>query len=212
MGFEFYIPILFVAIISRHQLSQKAVLAIAAILLLISVVASQQLLSHDDRIFGGYLDLIRALTGLGLGFVAWKLFETGRFGSFRRCNNLVFLLIVLGFFVLVIASAKIAILGIFLPVLNLAAMFVGAKAKTFFSSRLFQWGGKLSFGIYMLHAPVLYSFTAIFGLEKLDGSIPLKAAIIVTSVVLAQILHLLVEQPGMRIGAGGRWRHRVAQT
>lgn len=201
MGYEFYIPILFVALIGKCRISLPVVYVCAGLFFVSSAIASQQLLSNDDRLLGGYLDSVRAVSGLGLGFAAWKLFEATGGGTFSRKNNVIFLLIVSMFFVLVIASAEVSGLGVLLPLLNVSAMFVGASAKTLFSSRPLQWLGRLSFGIYMVHVPILYCFVAVFGSSSLDGNIVLKLAMIVTSFVLAQILYLLVERPGIYIGA-----------
>lgn len=203
MGFEFYLPILFVPLFSGRKLGKPVILASMLMLFAVASIASYQLLSGETQYFGQLLDFTRAISGLGLGFVAWRMHESGMLKGLPRGNGFVFILIVLSFFVLVITSVRVPAVGLLLPLLILAAIFVGAHAKTFFSSRLMQWSGKLSFGIYMVHIPVLLAFTEYFGSDRLDGNVGLKGSMIVVSVGLATALHYLVERPGMRIGSKG---------
>ena len=203
MGFEFYLPIIFVALFSRRALSKPVIAGITAVLFIVACAASYQMLSQSTLYFGPFLDFARAIAGLGLGFMAWRIYEKGVFVGFSRWNGPIFILIIVGFFGLVLGSVRFPLLGFLLPLLLLAAIFVGARSHTFFSSWLFQWAGRLSFGIYMVHIPVLLVFIRVVGPAALDGSIVLKSAMIVVSVMVALALHLLIERPGMWIGRSG---------
>ncbi|UTH48462.1 acyltransferase [Loktanella salsilacus] len=203
MGFEFYLPIIFVALFSRRGLSTPVVAGVTAILFVIATAASYEMLARNTLFFGPFLDFARAIAGLGLGFMAWKIYERGVFVGFPRWNGPIFILIILSFFGLVMGSVRFPLLGFFLPLLLLAAMFFGSRSHTFFSSWLFQWAGRLSFGVYMVHIPVLLVFTRVVGPVTLDGSIIFKGAMIVVSVVVALALHILIERPAMRIGRDG---------
>ena len=58
--------------------------------------------------------------------------------------------------------------------------------------------GEISFGIYLLHGFVLWSLFTAFGRLALPLIFPLAA---VVTVPIAALAHLLVERPGIRIGA-----------
>ena len=49
----------------------------------------------------------------------------------------------------------------------------------------------------MVHVPMLQAFEAIWGVEGVNGNVMLKALMCLSSVVLAYILHRLVELPFM---------------
>ena len=69
--------------------------------------------------------------------------------------------------------------------------------------------GEISFGTYLLHGVVVWSLFTGFGRLPLVLAFPLAA---VATVVLASFAHLLIERPGIRIGAtlAKKWTHRSA--
>lgn len=104
-------------------------------------------------------------------------------------------LLLLGVCILLMLFAKAAppLAALFLPVAA-ATVVVGARGRTFLSTRLFQAFGRWSYGIYLVHVPVL--LTTIFLVGTADG-LAVKAFMIVATLVLSGLLYRFVEVPLM---------------
>ena len=201
MSFEYFVPIMLVALFSVRMLSRSMVFVFSLIFFILASWSSHQTLSPPEtRYFGTFLDYARAISGLGLGFCAWKIFESGTVRGLPKWNGTLFILIISGFFAVALMSVSIPFLGFLMPSIIVAAMFVGANVRTFFSSQLFQWAGRLSFGVYMVHSPVLVAFVGYFGEAAMKGNVALKCCAIFVSFALAFVLHIFIENWGMKIG------------
>jgi len=200
MGFEFYLPILFVAVLPFVPRSGAVPLLLFGGFL---VAMSLTLMAYtlDIPIAGtAEFNWLRATTGLGLGFWLWMVVaDRANLGDIRF-KGLTYLGLSAAFLLSIILAPKIPIIGLFIPVVIVAALIIGMRTKTVLSWWPLYWLGRLSFGVYMVHIPVLLLFSAAFGAEALDGNLVLKSGMIVFSLFAAFLLHVFVELPGMRLG------------
>lgn len=199
LGFEFYGPILFVALLALKRPTRRQTLALGAALFVLSAIALQQTLTRQDSVFGPYLDYVRAFSGLGLGFILSLLFQDSCRPLSDLTNRIVFPLTIGAFFIVTILSAVVPMLAWTMPIVLILAMATGMGSRTLFASRLFRFLGSLSFGIYMVHIPILFLFLRLFGEEAQSGNLALKAAMIGCCFVAAYVLHWLVERPGLTL-------------
>jgi len=201
MTFEFYLPIVLVAALVWGGTPGPR-LSVAAILLLVPLLGWLTWL-----IFSGALDPLthwlewaRAAAGLTLGFACWTWLAARRKDTVAQGDwpAWLFPLCCAAFCLVVLLGARLPVLGLSLPLVMVATLLVGTRSRSVFSTWPAQWLGRLSFGVYMVHWPVLLAAQARFGDAALQGNVALKGAMIALVLVLALALHLLVERPAMR--------------
>ncbi|MEO5705583.1 MAG: acyltransferase [Alteraurantiacibacter sp.] len=199
MTFELYLPIMLVAALALLGPPGTRASA-AAIALLVAVLVWLTWLMFTGRVYPlePWIEWARAVAGLSLGFACW-LWWSAREQSARADHPFWgFPLCCLAFCLLVLFGTRVPLLALPLPLVIVATLFVGTRSHSVFSSWPARWLGRLSFGVYMAHWPVLLAFQARFGLSGLEGNVLLKGAMIAATLALALALHLLVEKPAMR--------------
>jgi peptidoglycan/LPS O-acetylase OafA/YrhL len=90
-------------------------------------------------------------------------------------------------------AAKWSWLAVLLPFFGAAAILSAAHRRALFSREPFQFLGKVSFAVYMVHVPLI-------ALVDPGHSIPLKALVVAVSIAAGYALHRWLEMPGMRLG------------
>jgi len=203
-GFEFYGPIVFVALLSLKLPNRWQAIALGAGLFVCSTLALQQTLTGQQSLFGPYLDYMRALSGLGLGFILWLVFQDDWRPLPETISRVVFPFSILLFFVVTIGSAAVPLLAWTMSFVLILAMATGMGSRTVFSSKPFRFFGRLSFGIYMVHVPVMLVFLWVFGPAAQSGNVVLKLAMVVCTCIAAYGLHWFVERPGIALMNLGR--------
>lgn len=199
LGFEFYGPFLFVALLSWKTPDRRVAMVLAVLCVIIALPALHQTLTRQQTIFGPYLDYARAFSGLGLGFALWLVLCDGQIALPANISRIVFPVTIALFFIITLASTVAPATAYAMPAVFVAAMITGMGSRTFFSWGPFRWLGRLSFGIYMVHVPVLFTFLAVLGPDRLDGSVAVKGLMILTACLVAWILHDIAERPGLQI-------------
>ncbi len=199
MTFELYLPIALVAALAwlGRPGPQASGVAIA---LLGAVLAGLAWLMFTGRVYPlePWIEWARAGAGLTLGFACW-VWWSGREQPARADHPFwVFPLCCLVFGLLILFGTRVPLLALPLPLVIVVALLVGTRSNSVFSSWPAQWLGRLSFGVYMVHWPVLLAFQTRFGDAGLEGNVILKGAMIGLTLALALALHLLVEKPAMR--------------
>lgn len=133
----------------------------------------------DGEVLGG----LRAACGLIAGACLTRA------GSLRLPIVLPFAGIVATMFL----AAQWSWLAALLPFLSAAAILSAAHRRALFSREPFQFLGKVSFAVYMVHAPMI-------ALVDPGHSIPLKVLVVALSIAAGYALHRWVEMPGMGLG------------
>lgn len=221
MGFEFYLPILFWALFGvllprlvPHRVSGPSrfwprlwprLWPLLGVILLLppEALLLREVLTGQD---GALQHATRAVCGLGLGFCIWRLHEDRLSPLPLRWPGVWFLLTVLLFPLLVLVTPRLPALGLLMAPLLSVLMLLGARSRTVLSSAPVQWLGRLSFGIYMVHVPMLLLFERVFGRAALAGDVALKGLLCLSAILAAWLLHRLVERPAMRLGRRGPQR------
>jgi peptidoglycan/LPS O-acetylase OafA/YrhL len=202
MGFEFYVPIVLVALIPWSKVGLGMAIAgftsALVIYSIISFVLAQELQYSTYESFERHA---RAVTGLLLGFFLWRCLETSKRKPAPGPASTIFLFLAFLFFVLMISSGVYPILASAFPLLFVLTMVFGTVSRGLFSTPAFHLLGRLSFGVYMVHMPVLYAYIYFFGEGRIDGNVLLKASMVFSSFVIAFIFHTAVERPGVRFGS-----------
>ncbi len=192
--FEFIIPgIILICASTLIKIPPKCLVVLFAISVTLSVYATFSLSSGSD------LRGLRASSSLFTGalfFLVWSNFNLGFSIHSSKMTVAVF------FFSLVI----MAISGLspwftlmFIP-LSILTIGIGTKAKGLFSLWPFQYLGKISFSVYLLHEPVLTAFQITIGDAALEGNISLKLLMVTLTLFLATISYYVVELPFINLG------------
>jgi peptidoglycan/LPS O-acetylase OafA/YrhL len=69
----------------------------------------------------------------------------------------------------------------------------------------FSYLGRLSFGLYLCHPPIVYMLKPVYGFfyQQMSDGFAFLSAVIVTLIVLvpvARMMNFLIEEPGIRLG------------
>lgn len=187
--FELYLPAVAAIAFGMFQgRTGQAVLAVALILGSIVLVVLA---------YGQDLPLFRAISGLSAGFALYAMREV--FPARPQPA------IVLGLFlltpVLMIAAHHLPPLAVlFLPLCCLLVL-MGSHTETVLSSAPVQALGKWSYGIYLLHIPMLMAGERLFSQQAMSGLVP-KIGLVTLTIVFAAIAHELIEKPFFRRRSG----------
>lgn len=195
---EFYLPIAAVALAS-------VVARLRPLRLALLVLALAGLAWADVQVAqGGHLYFLRGMLGLAAGCCLYNAFPP-RPGTAPR-PALTYALLVMAFAVMGLAS-EAPLAAIALPPIAAALVWSGAWQTTpLLNSRPAQYLGAVSYTLYMVHIPVLFTLRAAFG-SAIDGNPLAKVVALGLSLGLAALLTRFVELPAMRLGR--RWADRA---
>jgi peptidoglycan/LPS O-acetylase OafA/YrhL len=144
-------------------------------------------------------ELLRSVAGLSAGFLACLLFPAPAGEELRPASPIIPGLLLLATGLIMVFGRKFSLLGYAFPVTASFAIVGCLRTKTFLSGRICQFLGSRSYSIYMIHWPVLLFFSAHFGPDVLKGDLGLKLAIVISSLILADLTHRYVELPFLRL-------------
>lgn len=145
------------------------------------------------------IEVLRSVAGLSAGFLLCLLFPAPAGDTPRPASPLVPGLLLLTVGLIMVFGRKFSLIGHAFPVAASFAIVGCLRTKTFLSGRMCQFLGARSYAIYMIHWPVLLFYGAHFGPDELKGNIGLKLAIIISSLLLADLAHRHVELPFLRL-------------
>lgn len=183
--FEIFIPA--VALLSWPILERFSVVLLCACMFL-GGVAGILLVSGVD------LPWLRSTAGIGGGFA---LFHVHTRYPVKRPLSAVPLALFGTCLIIMLLSGKIPILAALFVPASIITIWAGSNAETILSSRPLQIIGAWSYGIYLIHIPVLSTFTAILGEHSLKSNITIKALMIVITFIIAGLGHRFFEKPLM---------------
>jgi len=143
---------------------------------------------------GHSLPHARAFFSLGLGFLL--NFTTSDWGEESKIPTLY--LSFIGCLFILIFGRSIPLLSVALPALSVISIVHGRAGVTLFSSKLILALGQWSYGIYLIHIPVLLAFEKLVGTQP-SRHIGAKALMVIATIALAGIAHNLVEQPAIHL-------------
>jgi peptidoglycan/LPS O-acetylase OafA/YrhL len=185
--FEAWLPLIAVAVATAlPRMGRRMQIAALAIALAVQAGATLSLTQGADH------QLWRSASGLVAGALLQQLYVpgSGKVWTASAC---------FAGGVLVMALAGILPwLGVLFPLCAAGAIWFGAEAKGLFSTAPLQALGRWSFSIYLLHIPVLALTERLIG--GVDGSIALKAAIVLAVLILSAICYRWIESPIMALG------------
>lgn len=93
----------------------------------------------------------------------------------------------------------VGIIPVLAAALILFAVIALPGVARFFSVSLLRWLGRVSFGLYLVHVPLLYTLVAV-AYVRLDWSITMLAtAYVLGAFVLAHLLTILIDEPTLRL-------------
>lgn len=157
------------------------------------IVSAMMFVSGTD------LPLLRAASGLGLGF-SLAIIQSPI--SHLKIDGSVTVILVTAIMLIMLFGFKWHyIVMLFHPIASLTIL-VGMQAKSIFSSKPFQLLGQWSYSIYLLHIPVLSLVIVCVGDDLLKGSIVIKGACVLITLVCSAGMYTFVEKPVMRLASG----------
>lgn len=186
---EMYVPLaalLGLPLLERRNL--PTLLALLAGLLVFGGVLCLMLVQGRDE------PAIRGIFGILTGFV---LFQIHSVVGNQPARPMLFLLVVLLLLGVMAVTGVVPALSILFYPLSCAAVLLGVNTRTLLSSLPFQLLGLWSYGIYLLHIPVLVAAQRLLGQDGVDGNIIAKLGMVLTTVGLAALLYRFVEKPLM---------------
>jgi peptidoglycan/LPS O-acetylase OafA/YrhL len=145
------------------------------------------------------VDLLRSFAGLSAGFLLCMLFPAPAVEPEQSSQPLIPGLLLLAVILIMVLGRKFGLMVYAFPVTAGFAIVGFLRTKTFLSGRVCQFLGARSYALYMIHWPVLLFFSAYFGPDEMKGNVVLKLAIILSSLLLADLTHRYVELPCLRL-------------
>lgn len=183
--FELVVPA--VAVIALPFIARRPA-SVLAVCLGLGIVAAVSLAQGHDWPW------LRATAGIGAGFALCHLRE--RFTLPAHRTGLALAAFV-GCIAIMAVGHRLPVLAALFPLVAAVTVVAGAEASSWLSTRPFQALGAWSYGIYLIHIPVLITVTAALGPEAVDGNLPIKSGMIVATLILSGLLHRFVERPLM---------------
>lgn len=190
MQLELYVPLVFF-IYKRLQGAAFFCMAGFFTALLLQVWTTHQMSIGVDY------PVLRAIGGLSLGFFLYKLKSQYQSAQLKIPKFSV-PVITAGYLFTILLSGFFSHLSLVLPLISIAIIVTGVSSHTFLSTGIFRLMGDLSYPIYMIHAPAL--IFALSVVPSIDGSAPLKLALIAFVWVVSYGAMHLIERPGMALG------------
>lgn len=187
--FELVVPAVGLAMWSVFM--RRPVIVFSGAMIVGAAAAYLLVLGHD-------IPWLRATSGIWGGFALFELRH--RVPSFKHPGFVALVLLTACILVMLFAKTLPALAMLFLPVAAMTVA-VGARGRTVLSTQPFQAVGRWSYGIYLVHVPVL--LTAALLLGTADG-VATKLGMAVVTIMLAGLLYRFIEVPlmGRRRPAG----------
>jgi peptidoglycan/LPS O-acetylase OafA/YrhL len=171
-----------------------------ALLLLMWALAGFACSEHvSDKPY--FIDILRSFAGLSSGFLLCMLFPVSTVESASPAPAFLPKLLLFAAGLIMVIGGKYGVVVYAFPALAGFAIVGFLHTKTFLSGSVCQFLGARSYALYMMHWPVLLFFSSFFGASALKGNVGMKLAIIVSSLVLAELTHRYVELPFLRLRA-----------
>jgi peptidoglycan/LPS O-acetylase OafA/YrhL len=145
------------------------------------------------------VDLLRSFAGLSAGFLLCMLFPAPVAEPEQSSPTLIPGLLLFAVVLIMVLGRKFGLMVYAFPVTAGFAIVCFLRTKTFLSGQVCQFLGARSYAIYMIHWPVLLFFSAYFSPDEMKGNVVLKLAIILSSLLLADLTHRYVELPCLRL-------------
>ncbi|MDO7843086.1 acyltransferase family protein [Sphingomonas immobilis] len=191
---ELFLPALGLVIVTRWQRWPRvAMLATAMLCLTGAIVCSTSLaLEHDMR-------LLRAVFGLGLGFVMFRLVgaHVSMLGGRPVLTGIGFACILL----IMLVGSRFPMATVLFPPLVVVTIATGATTRGLMSTAPAQALGRWSYAIYLVHIPVLLLAQQILG-EQVVGRNPVfKIVLAGLALGVAWLCHRFVEVPVARLSS-----------
>lgn len=144
--------------------------------------------------------LARSFFGLLGGFALYLLCARTEF-RFRsgRFSNLLAYTLISGIVSVMCLAGKFGALVCLFPFLTVCTIVVCLTSRTVLSGRIFQYFGKRSYSIYMVHMPLILLIMSLPGSAALQGNVLLKAGAIAVTIVIADLIHRFIELPAMKL-------------
>ncbi len=156
-------------------------------------------LSDSDIKSRHLIDLLRSFAGLSAGFLLCMLFPTSSVKPASPTPALIPGLLLFAVGIIMVFGGKYGVLVYLFPVVAGFTILGLRHTKTLLSGGVFQFLGARSYALYLVHWPVLLFFNSHFGPEVLKGNIGNKLAIIILSLLMADLTHRFVELPFLRL-------------
>ena len=144
--------------------------------------------------------LARSFFGLLGGYALYLLcagtefrFHPGRF------SNLLAYTLISGILSVMCLAGKFGALVCLFPFLTAFTIVVCLTSRTVLSGRIFQYLGKRSYSIYMVHMPLILVIMSLPGSAAMQGNVLLKAVAIAVTIVIADLIHRFIELPAMKL-------------
>ena len=146
-----------------------------------------------------YSDILRSFSGLSAGFLLCMIFPALPEEPSQPASSLIPRLLLLSVGAIMVLGGKYTLIVYAFPLVAGFAIIGFLHTKTFLSGSVCQFLGARSYALYMIHWPVLLFFSAYFGPDTMKGNIGLKLAIILASLLLADLTHRYVELSCLRL-------------
>lgn len=186
--FEFFTPVAFLLFPFVYKWSP--VTSIVAFCALGTLLAWSLVRGHDNQ-------LLRAIAGLGLGFsLCAQLHKSSPAIHFP--HRVTLSAFAAASITMLISGSYPAASLAFYP-LSALAIISGTRSKTIFSSTALQYVGSWSYGIYLIHIPMLMLSIRLFGRAHVESNSAAKVGIAAATILAAAIAHHYIEQPFMAL-------------
>jgi len=144
-------------------------------------------------------DILRSFAGLSAGFLLYMLFPASTVEPASPTPALIPGLLFFAVGLIMVFGGKYGVLVYVFPVVAGFTIVGFLHTKTFLSGGICQFLGARSYSLYMVHWPVLLFFNSYFEPEAMKGNIGIKLAIMLLSLLLADLTHRFVELPFLRL-------------
>ena len=179
----------------RHRNAVLLRAALAAFLCLQAMVLCGLLFSS-----GYQQPVARSFFGLMSGFALYLLCEGLKFPfSSRRLNNVLAYALISGILAIMCLSGECGLLVCLFPFLTACTILVCSTSKTALSGRIFQYFGKVSYSIYMVHMPMILLTVSLVGSAAMEGNAMRKGVAILITIGVADLIHRFIEVPAMSV-------------
>ena len=202
--FELFFPWIWLMLSTRWDRWTKGATFALGALCLLGAMGGAFLLAkgHDLR-------ALRALCGLGLGFMLFRL-TRGYLASVGE-RPIAIMVGFAGILLIMLLGMRMPLVTLAFPPLVVVTILVGTGTKGLMSTAPIRMLGRISYSIYLVHIPVLLLAQRLFGAAVVGHSAPFKLALCCTSIAVAWLCNRLIEMPLAELAvAGARLPKRVA--
>lgn len=194
--FELFIPILGLLAARRWvRWSQPYIRLVFVGLLVCAIASAVALAAGEDHRFA------RALSGIGLGMVTYRLW--GERLSARPSSPLLISTLFLGILLVMLSAHRWPLAALMFHPLVIAILVRGASTRSFFSTAPCQALGRWSYSIYLLHIPVMTAAIVILGAPAVGHNPLMKLMLAGLTIFAASICYRFIERPMIQFA--NRW-------